>query len=239
MHLTQGVRNLPFSDGVASSSHGLLGREIGGTVSGDGAPVTGDLGCVDVSSVPRVRHRTVIRHRVVDPRFTTGARSYNVVLSRSRDVDVVVNRRSRLHVRMVGTKLGFGRTCTITSTISDFLSSRLGFTFSGGLNCLARYPAGLKAKLHTSIVLRLPVLRRGNRVTTVARTMSGVNFAVHNVCNRNSGSSTSLCRVSGRVALNVDRDSTLRGLDTVIARLVRERGSRERKLSEGGTRSTY
>lgn len=231
MELTEGLGSCPFPYQLSRRNEGGIVRGIADTVESDGDSVTSSFGLVGLSSLARTRNISLIRERLMDPRFVDRARNETLLLDGSRDVDVVVGRRSRVELRIVASNLSLRRTCSATSGLSALLSRGLRFTFSSGLNCLARYPAGLNANVETSIVLRLPTLRGDHAVNEVTNGLSGLKLAVHNTCNRNSRPDNSLCRLSGRMALNVSRGTTVRGLRGVAGRLISRRRRTERELT--------
>lgn len=225
VELTEGVRSCPFPYGLSAGAEATLGGGVNSTMYNERG-----LRFVRVGALARPRVMSLTRGRLVDPRFTSSCSNETLLLSSDRNVDVVLYRRSRVGVRIVGPNLSLRATCTRTSEVSSRLGRGFIFTFSSHLNCLARYPAGLNANVETSILLRLPTLATYNRVDSVSSAMSGLNLAIYNSCNRKDIPVNSVCYLDGRMALNVSRGTTVSGLGAMALRLTTRREATETRV---------
>lgn len=212
MELTEGLDSAPFGSGlddrVGQGAIGGLCTYVGGS------RLTNSFALISLRKTSPTRTTTCTRERLVDPRFT--GRGNTFLISPSRDIYMVLYRRSRVEVGTFTPNLSPRDTCTGTGGISSIFVSHLPVTFSRELNFLATDPIGLNAKLGVSINLRLPTIRCTKNVNGLTSLINGLNFALHPLCNR----SNTFCILAGRIALNVARGRTIRGVTSITVRVI-------------------
>lgn len=205
VRLARNLSGFPFPNWA----NGKRRRELADKIfsAAESLPEFSDAFAFDLSALSPLRRSFLVERRHVSPDLSGEASG--VIISRSRDVSLMVNEEDALRLQVFAPGNDFGAAWQKARELDSALGANLDFAFSEKYGFLTACPSNAGTGLRVSVMLHLPGFVMEGQLDKMLRALNAVGIAVRGYFGEGSDSKGCIFQISNDHTLGISEEETI------------------------------
>jgi protein arginine kinase len=174
LRLARNLSDYPFPGRLNTSQREEIEEKVRNVFKG-----MKEFKIVDFKTLPSVMKGILMERHLVSPEFLRVGRL--LVVQENQEISLMVNEEDHLRLQVFSPSLSLREVLEKGNKLDDFLSRKIGYSYSKKFGYLTACPTNLGTGLRISVMFHLPALTLSGRIKRIFSTLSHRGFTVRGI----------------------------------------------------------
>ncbi len=228
IRLARNLENLPFPAKMSGEQRKALNLRVKQVISDSHTPFAKTLQYIDMKDVPQNEVDAMVERHVISPEFANSRAERAIVLSGDESISVMIGEEDHIRIQVLLGGLQLEKAYDIAEQLDTLLFTSLHFAFDERLGFLTECPTNLGTGMRASVMLHLPILQSGGKLSQLANSVAKIGFTVRGMYGEGSKANAAMYQISNQITLGISEKSALDNLKIITAQIMeKERAARQ------------
>lgn len=205
VRLARNLAGTPFPNWANAARRREVLKKI--SAAAESVPATRGAFLFELNRLSPVRRDFLIERHCISPDFA--GEGSGVVISRSRDVSLMINEEDHLRMQVFAAGDDLGAAWSKARALDNAFSSRLDFAFSEKYGFLTSCPTNAGTGLRISVMLHLPGFVMEGQMEKIFRALNAVGLTARGTFGEGSDPKGCVFQISNEHTLGISENETL------------------------------
>lgn len=169
-----------------------------------------DFEYIKMEELPKSDAMALCDLRLISKEFVASGRARGLILSKNRDLSVMINEEDHLRVQAFGEGLELERAYDNAEKLVRLIESSCDIAFEEKLGYLTHCPTNLGTAMRASVMLHLPMLTQNGYMEKVVSSAAKLGLEVRGLYGEGSTAAGYLYQISNRITMNMNAKEILK-----------------------------
>ena len=217
------ARNLcgyPFEGKLSTEGAKEIIEKVDSSLSGQG------FSRHDFFEGATVKAASLVEKHYVSREFASKKSPHSLLINESTSTSVMICEEDHIRLQTILPGLALTEAYEIASKYDDILDASLDIAYDEELGYLTHCPTNLGTGIRASVMMFLPALTMGGRISFIASQLSKIGLTMRGMFGEGSESKGGIYQISNQITLGITEEDTIKKLGDMIAQI----NEQERKL---------
>lgn len=210
VRFARNISKFPFASRMTTKQEEEVRELVKDIVFSANSAAKKEFEYIKMEELPKSEAMALCDLRLISKEFAVSGRARGLILSKQRDLSVMINEEDHLRIQAFGEGMELERAYDSAEKLVQLIEASADIAFDGKLGYLTHCPTNLGTAMRASVMLHLPMLTQNGYMEKVVSSASKLGLEVRGLYGEGSTAAGYLYQISNRITMNMNAKEILK-----------------------------